>query len=67
MVVCGSGTGGTVSGIGRKLKEKVPQVKVVAVDALGSILAGPAYSNENVEAYDIEGLGYDFLPDVLGE
>ncbi|XP_071511723.1 cystathionine beta-synthase-like [Diadema antillarum] len=66
MVVCGAGTGGTVSGIGRKLKEKNPHIKVVGVDPEGSILAQPEKLNETtVTSYEVEGTGYDFVPTVL--
>ena len=45
MVVLGAGTGGTISGIGRKIKEKCPDCVVVGVDPLGSILAEPENLN----------------------
>jgi cystathionine beta-synthase len=56
-----AGTGGTITGIARKLKERVPGVKVVGVDPDGSILAGPG----PIHSYKVEGIGYDFIPDVL--
>jgi len=66
MVVCGAGTGGTVAGIGRKLKEKCPDCEVVGVDPLGSILAQPEILNKtDVTGYEVEGTGYDFIPTVL--
>merc|ERR1711892_648843 len=66
MVVMGAGTGGTISGIGRKLKEKCPACVVVGVDPLGSILAEPENLNRSdVTYYDVEGTGYDFIPTVL--
>merc|ERR1719500_2649453 len=66
MVVMGAGTGGTVSGIGRKLKEKCPECVVVGVDPMGSILAEPENLNRSdVTYYDVEGTGYDFIPTVL--
>jgi len=66
MVVMGAGTGGTVSGIGRKLKEKCPNCIVVGVDPEGSILAEPENLNKSdVTYYDVEGTGYDFIPTVL--
>jgi len=66
MVVMGAGTGGTVSGIGRKLKEKCPSCLVVGVDPEGSILAEPENLNKSeVTYYDVEGTGYDFIPTVL--
>merc|ERR1719433_1182261 len=66
MVVMGAGTGGTISGIGRKIKEKCPGCIVVGVDPLGSILAEPENLNRSdVTYYDVEGTGYDFIPTVL--
>lgn len=66
MVVIGAGTGGTVTGISRKIKEQVPNCKIVAVDPEGSILAQPESLNEtNVNFYELEGIGYDFIPTVL--
>ena len=56
--VAGAGTGGTISGVGRKLKELSPQTKIVGVDPEGSILAEPAHLNEtSVQFYDVEGIG----------
>ena len=60
-IVMTAGTGGTISGVARKLKEKLPQVRVVGVDPIGSILAGPG----PIHSYQVEGIGYDFIPDVL--
>jgi len=66
MVIMGAGTGGTISGIGRKIKEKCPDCIVVGVDPLGSILAEPENLNRTeVSYYDVEGTGYDFIPTVL--
>ena len=56
-VVAGAGTGGTISGIGRKLKELSPNTKIVAVDPKGSLLAEPEELNE-LHFYDVEGIGY---------
>lgn len=61
MVVIGAGTGGTITGVARKLKELVPKCIVVGADPVGSILAGPS----EVRSYKVEGIGYDFIPDVL--
>lgn len=64
--VAGAGTGGTITGIGRKLKELSPKTQVVAVDPFGSILARPEELNETkIMYYDVEGVGYDFIPTVL--
>ena len=69
-VVLSPGTGGTVTGIGRKLKEKVPGIKVVCGDPYGSILAPPEMNkcvkNEG-GFYEVEGIGYDFIPTVLDQ
>lgn len=62
-VVVGAGTGGTVTGIGKKLKERISDVKVVAVDPVGSILADP--SVREIKGYEVEGTGYDFIPAAL--
>ncbi len=60
-LVATAGTGGTISGIAKKLKEVVPNVQIVGVDPEGSILAGPS----EIRSYKVEGIGYDFIPDVL--
>ncbi|XP_052866389.1 cystathionine beta-synthase-like protein [Anopheles cruzii] len=66
MVVIGTGTGGTMTGIGRKIKESCPSCKVIAADPEGSILAEPEELNRtDVNFYEVEGVGYDFLPTVL--
>jgi cystathionine beta-synthase len=66
-VVAGAGTGGTISGIARGLRKHDKNVKVIAADPHGSILAVPEALNQekpNV-SYKVEGIGYDFIPDVL--
>ncbi|KAK4520765.1 killer toxin resistant protein [Mucor velutinosus] len=65
MLVAGAGTGGTISGIAQKLKEKCPNIKIVGVDPVGSILAQPESLNTEGGSYQVEGIGYDFIPDVL--
>lgn len=67
MVVMGSGTGGTLTGVARKLKEKCPNCVVVGVDPVGSILAEPDCLNDfnRLKSYTVEGTGYDFIPTVL--
>ncbi|ODV77385.1 cystathionine beta-synthase [Suhomyces tanzawaensis NRRL Y-17324] len=64
-LVAGAGTGGTISGISRYLKEQNPKIKVVGADPHGSILAQPESLNTSTEGYMVEGIGYDFIPDVL--
>jgi cystathionine beta-synthase len=62
--VCGMGTGGTISGVGKFLKEKNPKVRIVGVDPLGSILKDYFYKKERMQGhpYKIEGIGEDFIP-----
>lgn len=102
-VVAGAGTGGTISGLARKIKEKLPSCKIVGIDPVGSILALPEELNcvdevqtvaeasshnvlttgnntgdqQNLKSdqgagqsmkagfYEVEGIGYDFIPTVL--
>ena len=61
LCVMTAGTGGTVTGIAKKLKEKVKGVRIIGVDPVGSILAGPG----PIGTYKVEGIGYDFIPKVL--
>ncbi|CAG8578633.1 8822_t:CDS:2 [Paraglomus brasilianum] len=60
VLVIGAGTGGTITGIARKVKERCPECKVVGVDPVGSILAN--CEGEEVAPYLVEGIGYDFVP-----
>jgi cystathionine beta-synthase len=62
--VAGMGTGGTISGTGRYLKEMSPRVQVVGADPVGSILKHYKETGEITEAhtYKIEGVGEDFIP-----
>jgi len=65
MVVLTAGTGGTITGIAKKLKERLPHVKIIGVDPHGSILAQPETLNGPISSYKVEGIGYDFIPRVL--
>ena len=58
------GTGGTMSGIGRFFKERRPEVRIVAVDPIGSILAAYFRTHELSKAtpYLVEGIGEDIVP-----
>lgn len=61
MVVMSAGTGGTISGVAKRLKELNPEIQIIGVDPFGSILGG----GTEVKPYLVEGIGYDFIPDVL--
>ena len=61
MVVISVGTGGTITGIAKRLKEEMPTIKIIGADPEGSILGG----GDKVSSYLVEGIGYDFIPDVL--
>jgi cystathionine beta-synthase len=68
--VIGMGTGGTISGTGRYLKEQNPNIKVIGVDPEGSILAaawrlGHVPPDAQPRTYKVEGIGEDFLPSTL--
>ena len=57
MVVMGVGTGGTITGVAKRLKEYNPEIQIVGVDPYGSILGG----GTEVHSYKVEGIGYDFF------
>jgi cysteine synthase A len=61
MVVMGVGTGGTITGVGKRLKKEIPGIKIVGADPYGSILGG----GDEVHSYHVEGIGYDFFPKIL--
>ena len=61
MVVAGVGTGGTITGIAKRLKEANPNIIIVGADPYGSILGG----GDEIYPYQVEGIGYDFFPEVL--
>ncbi|MBO0847524.1 MAG: cystathionine beta-synthase [Nocardioides sp.] len=57
--ICGMGTGGTISGVGRYLKEQDPDVQVIGADPAGSV-----YSGGSGRPYLVEGVGEDFWPET---
>jgi cystathionine beta-synthase len=65
--VCGVGTGGTISGVGKYLKEKNPSVKIIGVDPIGSLY----YEKKKIgtvgkaTTYVVEGIGEDFFPTTM--
>jgi cystathionine beta-synthase len=57
--VAGMGTGGTISGVAKYLKEQKPQVQIVGADPEGSLYSGP------IAPYKVEGVGEDFMPGTM--
>jgi cystathionine beta-synthase len=57
--VAGAGTGGTISGVGRYLKDRNPKIEVIGADPVGSIFTGP------VAPFRLEGMGEDYYPQTL--
>ena len=62
--VC-AGTGGTVTGLNKYFKEKMPNVKVIGIDPYGSILAYPDELNTEPKLYKQEGIGQSEMPSIL--
>jgi cystathionine beta-synthase len=66
VLVCGMGTGGTITGIGRFLKEKKKGLKVVGADPEGSIFHSRYHGHkEEPHQYKVEGIGEDFMPGTM--
>jgi cystathionine beta-synthase len=65
--VAGMGTGGTITGVGRYLKARNPDVKIIGADPMGSILAEFFYHGRVIkgEPYKVEGIGQDYFPPTL--
>ncbi len=63
-IVVGVGSGGTLTGIGRFMKQASPKTKMILADPVGSVLAPFVNSGEMIEAgsWTVEGIGEDFLP-----
>ena len=68
-VIAGAGTGGTITGLARGLHKHNDTIKIIAADPEGSILALPSQLNDinSNQPYKVEGIGYDFIPDVLDQ
>lgn len=70
-LVCGMGTGGTITGTGKYLKEQNPEIKVIGADPVGSLIydtfkgGGKLPPGAYPRVYKVEGIGEDFLPDTL--
>uniref|UniRef100_A0A7V3RG60 Cysteine synthase family protein n=1 Tax=candidate division WOR-3 bacterium TaxID=2052148 RepID=A0A7V3RG60_UNCW3 len=66
-LIAGAGTGGTISGVGKFLKEKNPEIKVIAVDPVGSIYYDWFKNKKIIESkvYLVEGIGEDMLCETM--
>lgn len=60
ILVSGVGTGGTITGIAKFLKEKNPKIKIIGVDVCGSL-----YTSKTISPYETEGIGADYIPEVI--
>lgn len=65
--IAGIGTGGTISGVGKYLKEKNPDINIIGVEPVGSVFKAYLEQGELTEAseFDIEGIGKNFIPGAL--
>jgi cystathionine beta-synthase len=70
-LVCGMGTGGTITGVGRYLKEQNPKIQIIGVDPVGSLLYATFKAGGKIppgafpKVYKVEGIGEDILPGTL--
>jgi len=67
VLIAGLGTGGTITGIGKYLKEQNPDIKIVGVDPVGSLYYDYFHTGQMTEAYPyvVEGIGEDFMPTTI--
>jgi len=65
--IAGAGTGGTLSGVGKYLKEQNPDIQIVAVDPVGSLYYDYFHTGQLTQphSYLLEGIGEDFLPTTM--
>ena len=66
--ICAIGTGGTITGAGKFLKEKNPAIRVIGIDPRGSVLRDYFYTRDIkpiLKTYKVEGIGQDYVPEVL--
>jgi len=65
--ICGIGTGGTITGVGKYLKEQNPDIQVIGVEPVGSVFKDYLEKGVLTEGseFDIEGIGKNFIPGVL--
>jgi cystathionine beta-synthase len=66
VLIAGMGTGGTITGIGRYLKEQNPGIRIIGVDPEGSMFHHEFYGTKGeIHTYKTEGIGEDFMPSAL--
>ncbi len=66
VLIAGMGTGGTITGIGRYLKEQNPGIRIIGVDPEGSMFHHEFYGTQGeIHTYKTEGIGEDFMPSAL--
>ena len=65
--IAGAGTGGTLTGVGKYLKEQNPNIKIVAIDPVGSLYYDYFHTGQLTQphSYLLEGIGEDFLPSTM--
>lgn len=66
--ICGMGTGGTITGVGKYLKEQNPKIKIIGVDPVGSVYHQYKKSGKFpklMKTYKVEGVGEDFIPSTI--
>lgn len=64
-IFIGMGTGGTITGISRRLQQMIPKCKIIGVDPKGSVLYEPKDYDNNCDMYKVEGIGQDEVPGTL--
>ena len=64
-IFIGAGTCGTISGVGKRVKERIPNIKIVGIDPVGSSLARPVEMNSKSKMYKVEGVGQSLTPKIL--
>ena len=66
--ICGMGTGGTITGVGKYLKEKNPDITIIGVDPIGSVYTQYKKTGkfpDVMKTYKVEGVGEDFIPSTI--
>lgn len=67
MLVMGVGTGGSITGMAKRIKAKFSDCKIIGIDPEGSVIAGNEDPNMKKIKFEVEGIGYDFVPQVFDD